>query len=91
VEKKIKNFGRAAIGLGLLASLLCLLTTIYFSALFLAMLAGFAGFICTNIYIVLNNKHVVNKEKINPGIIGLLLNSIPMLFVFIILYFLKKH
>ncbi|MEO6883877.1 MAG: hypothetical protein ABI199_07615 [Bacteroidia bacterium] len=91
MEKRIKNFGIAAVGFGLAASMLCLVTYFKFQALFLAILMGFTGFICTNIYIVLNNKYQVNKEKINPGIAGLILNSIPMLFVFIILYFVRKQ
>jgi hypothetical protein len=53
----------------------------------IAVIAGFLGFLFSSIYILLNARHRVNEKALNPGMIGLLLSSVPILFFFILVFF----
>jgi hypothetical protein len=43
---------------------------------FVAMLFGF---LCSSLYIMLTTKHEIETPKINPGYVGLLLSSAPII------------
>lgn len=65
-------------GVGLAATLLSLP---YFSGLFMALALSFIGMICSSIYVYLDTKYEINTKKITPGIIGMLLSSVPVLMI----------
>jgi Na+/H+ antiporter NhaC len=77
--KTINILGTVSVIIGLAASVLCAIPF----GIFYAIPVGFAGFLCTTVYIALNTRHQVNTKKINPGIIALLLNSVPLLYILI--------
>lgn len=77
MHKAITILGNACMCLGLLSAILCAIPGMLFPAIG----SGFLGFVTTSVYIGLNTRYQVNQKKLNPGMIGLLLNSIPLLFV----------
>lgn len=87
--KTINILGSVSIIIGLVAAVLCAVPF----GIFYAITTGFAGFLCTTIYIGLNTRHQVNTKKLNPGIIALLLNSVPLFYILIgiIITKLKGH
>jgi hypothetical protein len=50
-----------------------------------SMIAMLPGFLCSSLYIMYTTKYEIETPKINPGYIGLLLSSAPVL---LFLYFL---
>ncbi|MBI2271965.1 MAG: hypothetical protein HYU69_16620 [Bacteroidetes bacterium] len=87
--KTINILGNISIIIGLIAAILCAVPF----GIFYAITTGFVGFLCTTVYIGLNTRHQVNTKKLNPGIIALLLNSVPLLYILIgiIITKLKGH
>jgi uncharacterized membrane protein HdeD (DUF308 family) len=78
LQKKIKLLGIASIIIGCITTLLCV-TTI--QGLFYAIPFGFVGMICSGVYVFIDTRNEINKKKITPGIIGLILSSTPVLFM----------
>ena len=77
---KATNFlGIISLIVGAAAALLCAIPF----GLFYAITTGFVGFLCSTIYIGLNTRYQVNTKKMNPGIVALLLNSVPLFYVLI--------
>jgi nicotinamide riboside transporter PnuC len=83
LDKKLKIIGNTSITLGIIAALLCI-TPISFGVFF-AILAGFFGMIMSSIYIFIDTKHEFNTKKLTPGIIGMMLSSIPIVFMLVII------
>lgn len=81
MEKKIKILGIAALSLGAIASILCILPY----GLVLSLPMGFLGMISSTIYVYFDAKHQINTKKITPGIIGILLSSIPIILILVII------
>lgn len=79
MEKRLKIIGYISLTLGVLAALLCI-TPVPFGV-FYAMLAGFLGLIVSSIYIFIDTRNEINTKKITPGVIGMMLSSIPVLFM----------
>lgn len=79
MEKRLKIIGYISLTLGVLAALLCI-TPVAFGV-FYAMLAGFLGLIASSIYIFIDTRNEINTKKITPGVIGMMLSSIPVLFM----------
>ncbi len=77
--KTVNILGIVSIIIGIAAAIICILPF----GVFYAVPIGFVGFLCTTIYIGLNTRHQINKNKINPGIIALLLNSVPIVYILI--------
>lgn len=69
--KTVNILGIVSIIIGIVAAVTCVLPF----GIFYAVPIGFAGFLCTTVYIGLNTRHQLNTNKINPGIVALLLNS----------------
>lgn len=90
LEKKIKLLGIISLIIGSLAAL----TSIYPSprSLFIALPLGFIGMLFSSAYVYLDTTHDINTNKITPGIIGIVLSSIPVLIIlaFIIYNFLNR-
>ena len=83
MEKKLKIIGYISLFFGAAAALLCI-TPIPF-AVFFAMLAGFLGLIVSSIYIFIDTRNEVNTKKITPGVIGMMLSSVPVVFMLVII------
>jgi hypothetical protein len=83
MEKRLKILGFVSISLGILAALLCI-TPIPFAVIF-AVLSGFFGLVFSSIYIFIDTKNEINTKKFTPGIIGMILSSIPILFMLAII------
>ncbi|MCW3085625.1 MAG: hypothetical protein JWP12_2991 [Bacteroidetes bacterium] len=83
MEAKLKYIGYASLTLGFLAALLCPL------AIFWGILTGFFGMIVSSIYIFIDTKNEINTKKLTPGVIGLLLSSVPVLFMLAIIIIVK--
>ena len=83
--KKIKALGIVSIVLGIIAALLCVTP----NGLFLSIPIGFIGMVCSGIYVYIDIKNEMNKKSITPGIIGMGLSSLPVLFI--LLFQIIKH
>ena len=83
MEKRLKTIGTVSISLGVLAALLCVTPFAY--GVFFAMVAGFLGLISSTIYIFIYTKNEISTFKMTPGIIGMVLSSIPVLLMLIII------
>lgn len=79
--KNLKILGIASVTIGVIAALLCFAPY----GVFLSLPAGFLGMICSCVYIFLDMKNDVNTKRFTPGVIGVILNSLPILFVLIII------
>ncbi|MGQ0827637.1 MAG: hypothetical protein ACT4ON_04495 [Bacteroidota bacterium] len=79
MEKKIKVIGICSLILGSIAALLCIVPVP--AGVFFAVLVGFLGTICSSIYIFIDTRYEINTKKITPGVIGLLLSSIPIVLI----------
>jgi hypothetical protein len=89
-EKKIKLLGIISLIIGVLVALISIYPTS--RSLFIALPLGFIGMLCSSAYIYIDTTHSINSKKITPGIIGIVLSSIPVLIilVFIIYNFLNR-
>jgi hypothetical protein len=81
MQKNIKILGIACIVIGLIASLLCLIPF----GLFLSLPVGFLGMITSTIYVYIDTKNNINTKRFTPGIIGMILSSIPIVIVLFII------
>jgi hypothetical protein len=79
MHKTINIIGILAICFGLIASLFAFIQ-LYWPLI--AVVSGFLGFISSSIYVFLNARHQVNTKTFNPGMIGMLLSSVPVIFFF---------
>lgn len=79
MRKKIKVLGIVSILIGAVTALLCLFPSVH--GLFIALPFGFAGMVCSGIYIFIDTKNEINDKTFTPGIIGLLLSSTPVLLI----------
>jgi hypothetical protein len=79
MQQQIKGLGIIAIVLGSAAALLCLFP----KQLIIALPIGFMGMICSGVYVFIDTRNEINKKKITPGIIGMLLSSMPVLLILI--------
>jgi len=90
LEKKIKLLGISSLIIGTLTALI----SIYPSpgSLLIALPLGFIGMLCSSAYVYIDTTHSINSKKITPGIIGIVLNSAPVLIIliFIIYNFLNR-
>jgi len=78
LQKKLKILGVSSIIIGGITAILCI-TTI--QGLFYAIPIGFVGMICSGAYVFIDTRNEINKKKITAGIIGMILSSIPILFM----------
>lgn len=85
--KKLKLLAIISIMLGTLAALFCLLP----GGILIALPIGFLGMILSSIYIFIDTRDEINTSKITPGIISMILSSIPVLLIlaFIIINYFK--
>jgi len=56
-----------------------------FSLLFFALFTMFPGFLLSSLYIMFTTRYEMDTPKVNPGYVGLLLNSAP-LFMFLFFF-----
>lgn len=89
MEKKLNILGYICVGLGALAALLCV-TPIAFGVFF-ALLAGFLGMVTSSIYIFVDTRNEINKKKFTAGVLGMILSSIPILFMLAIVIMSKLN
>jgi hypothetical protein len=76
MEKRLGLIGIASIILGTAASLLCLFGIYFF---FFALLTGFIGMIVSSIYIFIDTRNEINTKRFTPGVLGLVLSSLPVI------------
>ena len=76
-KKKLKLIGILAVVLGALAALFCLFP----GGIIIALPVGFLGMIVSSIYIFIDTRDEINTSKITPGIISMILSSIPVLLI----------
>jgi hypothetical protein len=91
LQKRLKILGIISILIGCAAALLCVSSH---HGLFFAIPVGFIGMLCSGIYVFIDTRNEVNTKKITPGIIAMILSSVPVLFMLafmIIDYYNKKH
>lgn len=82
--KYVSFFGWAGIACGLICIAGIFLPDV--TGLKVSLIAMLPGFLFSSLYIMLTTKHELDTPKINPGYVGLLLNSTPiLLFIFFIL------
>jgi hypothetical protein len=78
LQKKVKLLGIASLIIGGITALLCITTV---QGFFYAVPLGFLGMVCSGVYVFIDTRNEINKKKITPGIIGLILSSTPVLFM----------
>ena len=81
MHKKIKILGIISVAIGIIAALICLAPY----GVFLSLPIGFIGMICSCIYIFIDTKNEINTKKFTAGVFGVILNSLPILFMLIII------
>ena len=82
MQNKIKILGVIAISLGALSALLCIVPY----GLFLSLPAGFLGMLTSTAYVYYDSKYQINTKKLTPGLIGIILSSIPIIIVLAIIF-----
>jgi hypothetical protein len=89
LKKRLKILGNVSIMFGSVAALLCISTI---QNLIYAIPLGFIGMVCSGVYVFVDTRHEINTKKVTPGIIGMILSSVPVLFVltFIIIHHFNK-
>ena len=80
--KTLKIFGIFSILLGGIAALLCMIP-LGIKGLFFALIAGFFGMICSTAYIFIDSRYQLSTKKITPGVIGILLSSVPIVLIIV--------
>ncbi|MES2592022.1 MAG: hypothetical protein V4608_09065 [Bacteroidota bacterium] len=80
MQKKLRVLGIVSVVIGGIAALLALYPS---KGLLFALPLGFAGMICSSIYIFIDTKNEINSKAVTPGIVGLFLSSIPVLLILI--------
>lgn len=75
MEKRLRILGYISIGLGVISALLCMVPL----GVFFAVLTGFFGMIFSSIYVFIDTKNEINKKRFTPGILGMILSSIPII------------
>lgn len=78
LKKRLNILGIVSIIIGSIAALLCLTNIQNF---FYAIPLGFVGMVCSGIYVFIDTRNEINTKKITPGIIGMILSSVPVLFI----------
>lgn len=87
--QKLKILGYFSLIFGATAALFCIIPIPF--AIFYAMLAGFLGLIISSIYIFIDTRNGINTKKITPGVIGMALSSIPVIFMLVIIILTKTN
>ncbi len=77
IQKKLKLLGIASVAFGAAAALLCLTR----GGIIFALPLGFIGMVTSGMYVFIDTRDEINTSKITPGIIGMLLSSIPVLLI----------
>lgn len=88
-ERKLKILGYVCVSLGIIAALLCI-TPVAFGVFF-AILAGFFGMVTSAIYVFIDTRNEINKNKFTAGVLGMILSSIPILFMLAIIVISKMN
>lgn len=81
MQKQIKLLGIASLTLGVISAIIWMLPY----GLMLALPIGFLGMVVSTIYVYIDTKYELTTKKITPGIIGIILSSIPIIIVLIII------
>ena len=76
-QKKLKLLGILALLLGGLAAIVCLVP----KGIIIALPLGFFGMIFSSMYVYIDTKEQINTNSITPGIIGIVLSSIPVVLI----------
>lgn len=80
LHKRLKVLGIVSIITGSIAALLCISTI---GGFIYAIPMGFIGMVCSGAYVFIDTRNEINTKKITPGIIGMILSSMPVLFILI--------
>lgn len=86
--KLYKLSGYLSIVFGALCCLFIVLLVITNNPLFLmlSLLNTFLGFICSITNIFLNTRHEITPKKLTTGFAGLILSSVPVVFLMILIF-----
>ena len=85
MEQRLKIIGYISVTLRALAALLCPF------AIFYGIIAGFFGMIVSTIYIFIDTRNEINTRRFTAGMLGMLLSSIPILFMLAIIIITKLN
>lgn len=85
MQQRLRIIGYISITLGVLAALLCPF------AIFYGIIAGFFGMIVSTIYIFIDTRNEINTKRFTAGILGMLLSSVPILFMLAIIIITKLN
>lgn len=85
LHQKTRILGIAAVSVGILSALLCVVPY----GFTIGLLTGFIGMILSSIYIFVDTRNEINTRRFTPGVLGMLLNSVPVLFVIVIILYNK--
>jgi hypothetical protein len=89
LKKKLTVLGYICVGLGILAALLCVIPLSF--GVFYAILAGFLGMVTSSVYVFIDTRNEVNQKKFTAGVLGMILSSIPILFMLTIMIMSKMN
>lgn len=88
MQQQLKILGIVCLVLGIVTATVC------FYSLALALPIGFLGMIGSSTYIYIDTKNQINTSNITPGIISLILSSLPVLLILTVIaytYFTHTH
>ncbi|MCW3104026.1 MAG: hypothetical protein JWO09_2466 [Bacteroidetes bacterium] len=94
MEKRLKVLGYASVFFGALAAFLCIAPVLgigFTFAVFFAILAGFVGMVTSAIYVFIDTRNEINKHKFTAGVLGMLLSSVPILFMLAVIIMSKMN
>ena len=94
MEKRLKILGYISVGFGALAAFLCVAPVLgigFTFAVFFAILAGFVGMVTSAIYVFIDTRHEINKHKFTAGVLGMLLSSVPIVFMLAVIIMSKMN
>ena len=82
LQKKLKILGITSLIIGSITAILCISTI---QGLFYAIPFGFFGMIGSGVYIFIDTRNEINKKKITPGVIAMILSSTPVIFMLLLM------
>jgi hypothetical protein len=82
VQKVLKVLGILSLVFGGIAALLCI-APLGIKGMFFAVIIGFFGMMSSTAYIFIDFRYQLSEQKLSPGVIGILLSSLPVVIIIV--------
>jgi hypothetical protein len=95
LKKKLKIIGYICVGFGIIAAFLCIAPVLgitrFSFGVFYAILSGFLGMVTSAIYVFIDTRNEINKNRFTAGVLGMILSSVPIIFMLAIIVMSKMN